>query len=90
MGEIDLIMVDTDQQETILIFVEVRFRSNDYFGSAEESVTIAKQHKIGLAAQHYISAHPMYACCSARFDLIAISWPKFRPDIHWVVDAFQP
>ena len=38
-GEIDLVMLDADN----LVFVEVRSRNNENFGSAAESVTRKKQ-----------------------------------------------
>ena len=41
-GEIDLIMRD----QNMLVFVEVRLRSNRFFAQAAESVNYRKQHKI--------------------------------------------
>ena len=41
-GEIDLIM----QDKKTLVFIEVRYRKNDRFGSALESVNYKKQAKI--------------------------------------------
>ena len=38
-GEIDLIMQDGEQ----LVFVEVRYRASNRYGSAAESITSAKQ-----------------------------------------------
>ena len=45
-GEIDLIMRDN----AILVFVEVRFRSNLNFGTAEESITAQKCQRLSSAA----------------------------------------
>ncbi|MCW9022255.1 MAG: YraN family protein, partial [Sedimenticola sp.] len=50
MGEIDIIMKDQDS----LVFVEVRYRKQNAFGSAAESVTTTKQKKIIRAAYHYL------------------------------------
>jgi putative endonuclease len=45
-GEIDIIMQDKEQ----LVFVEVRFRQSNRFGSAEESITQQKRKKIKASA----------------------------------------
>lgn len=50
-GEIDLIM----QDGTTLIFVEVKYRSSERFGSSLEQVTPGKIRKIKLAAQAYLN-----------------------------------
>jgi putative endonuclease len=41
--EIDIIMLDKAEQ--VLVFVEVRYRKNTYFGSATDSVDQTKQLK---------------------------------------------
>lgn len=46
-GEIDLIMLDNK----VLVFVEVRFRSSISFGSAEESITAQKCHRLTAAGR---------------------------------------
>jgi len=80
LGEIDLIM----QDENHLVFVEVRFRKNSAFGSALESVTVAKQHKVILATQHYLAQHNIGESKPSRFDVVGIS-----PDnIEWIKNAF--
>jgi putative endonuclease len=74
-GEIDLIMRD----QTTLVFVEVRSRAKSHFGNAAASVTPAKQRRLTLAAQSYLSRYSTIPPC--RFDVIAIdggvvSWIK--------------
>jgi putative endonuclease len=49
-GEIDLICRDGKT----LVFVEVRLRSRTDFGGAGASITVTKQRRIILAAQHYL------------------------------------
>ena len=49
-GEIDLIM----QDGTGLVFIEVRYRRQNRFGSALESVTPAKQARVVAAARYYL------------------------------------
>ncbi len=81
-GEIDLIM----QQDRTLVFVEVRLRANDQFGSAAESITSRKQSRIIAAAQHYLQQQPSSLAC--RFDVVAISGKTDR-SINWIPNAFQ-
>lgn len=81
-GEIDLVM----QQDKTLVFVEVRLRTNERFGSAAESVTSRKQGRIIAAAQHYLQQQPSSLAC--RFDVVAISG-KEAPSINWIPNAFQ-
>ncbi|MDH5357823.1 MAG: YraN family protein [Gammaproteobacteria bacterium] len=47
-AEIDLIMVDKDT----LVFIEVRFRKSEKYGSALESVNYQKQTRIIRTATH--------------------------------------
>jgi len=81
-GEIDLIMRDQD----ILVFIEVRYRRHDRFGSAMESVNIQKQKRLILTAKHYLlqTRTPL----NARFDVVAISGIAADTSIEWVQNAF--
>ncbi|VEB40499.1 Uncharacterised protein family UPF0102 [Chromobacterium violaceum] len=40
-----------------LVFVEVRHRGGSRFGGAADSITAAKQRKLLLAAEVYLSSH---------------------------------
>ena len=83
-GEIDLIMQD---QQT-LVFVEVRYRKSARYGSALESVDLAKQSRIITTAQNYLQQNKTkHSAC--RFDVIAISPTTTTPEITWITDAFQ-
>ncbi len=79
-GEIDLIMEDGDT----LVMVEVRYRKNDTYGSALESITPRKQARIIAAASHYLTAKRIDR--PVRFDVIAISGNN---TLNWVHNAFQ-
>lgn len=81
MGEIDLIMQDTQD----IVFVEVRLRSYKQFGDALESVTYYKQQKLIKAALHYLHRYNLAEKVACRFDVIAFDESK----IIWVKDAFQ-
>jgi putative endonuclease len=66
-GEIDIIAKDQDT----LVFVEVKARRTDRFGSAAESVSAWKQRRIAAMALDYLNrTHRPDAPC--RFDVVAI------------------
>jgi putative endonuclease len=52
-GEIDIIA----RKKDYLVFVEVRTKTGDRFGSPEESVTVAKKEKLISSALTYMSGH---------------------------------
>jgi putative endonuclease len=84
-GEIDLIFADG---ETI-IFVEVRHRSANHYGSALATVTRPKQQKIMKAATVFLLKNGWYDKKSIRFDVIAINGPLHAaPQIEWIKQAF--
>jgi putative endonuclease len=79
-GEIDLIM----KERSVLVFVEVRKRSDASYGGAAASVTSRKQARLILAAQIYLQRFKMPPAC--RFDVIAIDGTS----MNWlknVIDA---
>jgi putative endonuclease len=84
-GEIDLIM----QQADTTIFVEVRYRRNNLYGSGAESVDWRKQEKLLATAAHYLQSHPKAAKGACRFDVVALTTQNQRHKIDWIVDAFQ-
>ena len=86
LGEIDLVMRDRDT----LVFVEVRYRRTEAFGSAAETVGVAKQRRIIKAASRYLQQHPRWANDLCRFDVISISGDDGRTDIEWIKHAFEP
>jgi len=83
LGEIDRIMLD----DNLLIFVEVRLRSNRQV-SALESVDKFKQRKIIKAAQYFLLENKQYQNFPCRFDVIALKQLSLDK-IIWVKDAFQ-
>jgi putative endonuclease len=83
MGEIDLIMLEDD----VLVFVEVKLRGSDRYGSAQEQVTYAKQLKIIKTAQYFLLKHKKWQQFPARFDIVAINNQHASPT--WIKDAFQ-
>lgn len=83
-GEIDLIMRD---QQT-LVFVEVKYRSSDRFGTSLEQVTPRKAQKIKLVAQAYLQRYAPDAPY-VRFDVVGISPEGAGYRFHWVKGAFE-
>jgi len=65
-SEIDLIVLN----ETLLVFVEVKYRSNQQFGNPEEFVTDNQKKLIIEAADEYI--HSINWQKNIRFDIVAI------------------
>lgn len=84
-GEIDLIMEDTQS----LIFIEVRYRRNNTFGSGAETITRSKQRKLLATAARYLQRNPQQADRPARFDVISICMENNRPLINWIKNAFM-
>lgn len=83
-GEIDLVMADGDE----LVFVEVRFRADERYGAGFETVTAAKQRRLTTAARVYLSRHGVeHLPC--RFDVVSVTKRNYRPEIHWLRDAFS-
>lgn len=77
-GEIDLVC----REGKTLVFVEVRLRRNPGFGGAAASITPAKQRRIVLAAQHYLTTHGS-SNCDCRIDCILLDGNT----IEWLRDA---
>jgi putative endonuclease len=84
-GEIDLIGID---QQT-LIFFEVRYRQQQHYGSALESVTLTKQKRIYKTALFFLMQHPKFRHFDYRFDIITASTYNNEIIFHWLKNAFQ-
>lgn len=87
-GEIDLILQDSDR----VIFVEVKARTSERFGSPQEAVTPRKQQQIIRTALWYLQ-HRGWFDREIRFDVLAIRFgKKGRPRIEhipWAFDALH-
>ena len=82
-GEIDLIMRSAD----CLVFVEVRYRKQNYFGSPAETVSVAKQRRIITCASAYLQKNPL--SLPARFDVVSIEQSHGSTIVNWIADAFR-
>ncbi len=84
-GEIDLVMRDGDT----LVFVEVKYRKNNHFGSAIEAVSQTKQNKINHCVKfffHKANLNEYNTPC--RFDVIALEGNINQPQVTWLKNAF--
>ncbi len=80
-GEIDLVMLDGE----VLVYVEVRFRSDDGHGDGLDSVSASKRSRLINAARQYAQEHPPVARMAQRFDVVALGAGGLR----WVRNAIQ-
>lgn len=82
--EIDIIC----ENENIVVFVEVKTRSDTYFGYPEEAVTKAKEKKIERCADQYIESNEIRK--EIRFDIISVVIDQDHTSITHIRDAFFP
>ncbi|MDT8412610.1 MAG: YraN family protein [Vicingaceae bacterium] len=81
--EIDIIALNNNE----IVFVEVKTRATDFFGSPEEAVTTAKQQHLINGANYYLEQNEIDL--NARFDVIAIVLNKNKVVINHIKDAFN-
>lgn len=86
MGELDLIMRD----DSCMVFVEVRFRKSDRYGSAASTVTMAKQNKLRKTALFYLKARKLQHT-AVRFDVVGMKPSEQGSSdyqFRWIKNAF--
>lgn len=84
-GEIDLVM----REGSVLVFIEVRLRSNPRYASAAASVDIAKQQRLRRSAQSFLRYRPSEQQQPCRFDVIAYDGdPDTSTGPRWIRQAF--
>ena len=85
-GEIDIVA----ENRKYVVFVEVKLRKNDKFGSAMEFVGREKQRRIIASAQLYLASNPTTK--QPRFDVIEVYAPDGtdtkNPFINHIENAF--
>ncbi len=82
-GEIDIVAMD----DGVLVFVEVKARSDQRFGSPLAAVTSLKQRRLTRMALDYL-ARSRTAGVPCRFDVVAVDLGEGRPRVEVVTDAF--
>ena len=81
--EIDIIAKD----ENIIVFVEVKSRTNDIFAKPEDAVNFKKIKNIVRAANTYLISHNIEN--DSRFDIITLLlMPSGEYKIEYIKDAF--
>ncbi len=86
-GELDVIA----RQKDVLVFVEVKTRTNTKFGLPEAAITPEKQKHLHDAATYYLQEKAPDFSGDWRVDVIAIlaANQKVDPEIHWIQNALQ-
>ncbi len=82
-GEIDIIARDRD----VLVFVEVKARASDLYGSPESSITPSKIKTIRRTAEGYLYVNKI-TNVECRFDVVAIDYARKPPEIRHLINAF--
>jgi len=85
LGEVDLIMEDGN----CLVFVEVRQRKNNSYGSPIETISTTKQRKIRDTAMYYMMVNNTPGQQELRFDVVGILSNGHQGNsIEWIANAF--
>ncbi|HKI73999.1 MAG TPA: YraN family protein [Pseudomonadales bacterium] len=79
MGEIDLIMVDGN----VLVFVEVRLRTNPDYMNGAESISRTKIRRLIRTATWYLQTRGQHGTMECRFDVVSLG-SRFE----WIKEAF--
>lgn len=80
-GEIDLIGYDGEY----LVFFEVKYRTGEGSGYAQDAVNNKKQRTICKVSDYYRVLHGVSDFSPVRYDVIAVQ----GDDIQWIKDAFD-
>jgi len=84
LGEIDIIAQDAD----VIVFVEVKTRRSNTFGTPAEAVNHRKQRKIIMTALCYLKSLSLQDK-SVRFDVVEVMVPfQQESQIHHIINAF--
>ncbi len=84
LGEIDLIARDNGA----FVFVEVKTRRSDRYGSPRLAITPHKQKKLSITALSYLKQNRQIAS-KARFDVVLINAAGDTPEIEIIQNAFN-
>ncbi|MGD9330918.1 MAG: YraN family protein [Desulfobacterales bacterium] len=82
-GEIDIIARDSDT----LVFVEVKARTSERYGTAKAAVTAHKQRQIAKVALAYLKKTAQ-SHVKARFDVVTVTRRQGTHDIDLIRNAF--
>jgi putative endonuclease len=83
-GEIDIVA----EEGEVLVFCEVKTRTNDRYGPPEAALTLLKQRQIKKLALAYLTVHRIRDR-QCRFDVVGIVLGRGEPEIALLRDAFR-
>ena len=83
LGEVDVIA----RHRGALVFVEVKTRRSNRFGSPQEAVHPAKQERLRNLAFYYLQQHGLGEV-TLRFDVVGILWQEGKPQVEVIEGAF--
>ena len=83
-GEIDIIALDNKA----LVFIEVKTRASQQFGSPQTGVTPKKQRQLTKIALSYLQRHRSFNR-EARFDVVAVEMESGQKHIEVIRNAFE-
>jgi putative endonuclease len=84
LGEIDIIAKDG----SVLVFIEVKTRTGNSYGSPAAAVTLKKQRQICKTALCYLTSQKRLDV-PARFDVISVSFDNNKYQIDLIPNAFE-
>ena len=83
-AEVDIIA----KKDDTLAIVEVKWRSNNYFGDPQSFVSKKQQRSLITAANHYVNSNGLDV--HVRFDIVSIVGKQPKVDIQIIENAFYP
>lgn len=73
----------------VLVFVEVKTRTSDYFGHPADAVNLEKQRLVIRGAQSWLR-HLDHPDLLFRFDILEVLLQEGKPPrVNWIENAFQ-
>jgi putative endonuclease len=84
LGEIDIIAKD----KKTLVFVEVKGRRSDRYGSPKWAITPQKKRQVSKVALYYLKVTKQ-TNVKARFDVVTVRSLESKPQIEIIKNAFE-
>lgn len=85
-AEVDIVALE--EKSATLVFVEVKSRSDEEFGTPDRQISPAKRRKIAIASQEF-RRNSQYEHSPVRFDVVTVVFEPERKVTHFA-DAWSP
>jgi putative endonuclease len=85
IGELDLVFLKDNE----IVFVEVKSRSNQRFGTPFEAVDLNKQRKLVKTAKLYLQLHSKYQDFDYRIDVAAVDVDNKQQHVIIIKNAIE-